>query len=85
VGKFVVNMGPDLKRPGVVEQVAINLLGERPWVTVGGVAFRYRYGQVAENPDWGAWRLTFHSTVFCLVVLSKEEHGRARAQSEMIP
>jgi len=71
--EFTVTMGPDPKRPGVAERVAMDLLGGRPWAIVGGGAFRYAHGRVPENPDWGAWLLAFHSTVFCLVVLSKGE------------
>jgi hypothetical protein len=70
---FTITMGPDPKRPGVAERVALDLLGGRPWARVGGGAFRYGHGRVPENPDWGAWLLVFHSTVFCLVVLSRDE------------
>lgn len=73
--EFTITMGPDLKRPGVAEQIAMGLLGGRPWAIVGGGAFRYAHGQVPENPDWGAWLLAFHSIVFCLVVLTTGEQG----------
>lgn len=54
----------------------MNLLGGRPWVTVAAGTFRYAYGQVPEDPDWGAWLFTFHSTAFGLVVLSKDDHQK---------
>ena len=70
---FTITMGPDPRLPGVAERVARDLLGGRPWSIVGGGLFRYACGQVPENPDWGAWLLTFHSTAFALVMLSKDE------------
>ena len=73
--EFTVTMGLDPKRPGVAERVAVDLLGGRPWAIVGGGAFRYAHGQVPDNPDWGAWLLVFHSTVFCLAMLSGDEQG----------
>lgn len=71
--KFTVAMGPDLKRPGIAEGVALDFFAGRPWTIIADGAFRYEHGRVPENPDWGAWLLSFHSTVFCLVVLSRDE------------
>jgi hypothetical protein len=71
--KFTLAMGPDPRRPGVAEKVALDLFAGRPWTIIGDGAFRYEHGRVPENPDWGAWLLAFHSTVFCVVILSSDE------------
>jgi hypothetical protein len=71
--KFTVAMGPDPRRPGVAERVALDFFAGRPWTIIGDGLFRYEHGRVPENPDWGAWLLAFHSTVFCVVILSSDE------------
>jgi hypothetical protein len=81
--KFTITMGPDPKRPGVAEHVARDLLGGKMWSVIGPGLFRYAYNRVKENPDWGAWLLAFHSTVFAVVVLSGAEDriiGRGHEQ-----
>ena len=70
---FTVSMGPDPKHPGVIQQVALNLFNGKPYVNIGGGAFRYAHARVPDNPDWGAWLLAFYTTTLCIVILSREE------------
>jgi hypothetical protein len=60
------------RRPGMAEGVALDFFAGRPWTIIGDGAFRYEHGWVPEKPDWGAWLLAFHSTVFCVVVLGRK-------------
>lgn len=78
--KFSTAAGPDPKKPGVLEKVAVDLLRGRAWQGVGnGEVFRYRYDRVLDRPDWGAWCLLFYSATFVLVLLSREDEVKEEA------
>jgi hypothetical protein len=68
-----VIMAPDLKRPALLERLARELLGARPWHNVAGGVFRYAFDRVPDKPDWGAWLLMFYSAAAFLVLLTTED------------
>ena len=72
--QFTVGMAPDPKRPGVVEQIATDLLngGGFQGNSIAGGVFKYAYAQVPTAPDWQAWLLLFYSTALVAVNLTKE-------------
>jgi len=78
---MTVAMGPDPVHPGRTERVARDLLGGRPWIEIGGGAFRYGYAQVPEQPDWQAWLLLFYSAAAVLVLLTKNDPPDAEVPS----
>ena len=71
-----VMMGPNPRHPGIAEKVARDLLGGRPWISIGDGTFRYAHDRVPNDPDWGAWLLLLHSSTFFLVMMEGAEGER---------